>query len=88
MAFKSGNTEQIILVNKELKREIRRGRPDYRTKLENQFKEGNAKQRWSSVREMTGFEQNNDKSRRTVDNVHDYVKDLNKFYHRFECHDF
>ena len=49
MAFKSGNSEQIKLVNKELKREIRRGKPDYRTRLENQFKEDNAKQMWSSV---------------------------------------
>ena len=42
----------------------------------------------SSVRKMAGFEKKNDNSSRTVDNVHDYVKDLNKFYCRFACHDF
>ena len=42
MTFKSGNTEKIELVYKELKREIRRGTPVYKIKLENQFKEMNA----------------------------------------------
>ena len=43
---------------------------------------------WSSDRKMTGFEKKNVNSSRTVDNVHDYVKDLNKFYCRIDCHDF
>ena len=43
---------------------------------------------WSSDRKMTGFEKKNVNSSRTVDNVHDYVNDLNKFYCRFACHDF
>ena len=43
---------------------------------------------WSSMRKITGFEKKNNTCTPTVDNVRDYVNDLNTFYCRFDSHDF
>ena len=53
-AFKSGDKEELRKIQRELKRETRRGKDSYRRKLEEHLEEGNTRKVWKGLKTISG----------------------------------
>ena len=75
-------------VQKELGTEIRKGKKEYRKKLEENFQTNNMKkvEGWGLLRKMSECKQ--EKTGNTSINSVDYATQLNHFYIHFECQNF
>ncbi|XP_077568118.1 uncharacterized protein LOC144193233 [Stigmatopora nigra] len=80
-AFRSGDKESLKTVQKELKREIRRGKTSYRRRLEKQLKRGNTKEIWRSLRTISGLGGNSGRGPESGDD--EWANELNQFFNRF-----
>lgn len=56
-AFRSGDKEQLRLVQKELKDKIAEGKESYKRKLESKLQENNTREVWNGMRAITGLRQ-------------------------------
>ena len=85
--FKKGDTNALKDVQKQLKRVIAEEKSVYRDKIEGLLTENNMKRVWDGIRLMSGYS-NNSKSCHLPTTSTDYANDLNKFFNRFDEHDF
>lgn len=89
-AFKEKNSQELYIVQKEIKREIKRAKWDYKLKVEHKLSQNLLGSAWDSVKSMVGL---NDKSKKKVA-LEGFSSDillaheLNEFYSRFDNHDF
>ena len=85
-AFEESDREELKRVQKELRSEIRKGKIEYRKKIEQNFQSGNMKKVWEGLKTMSGYKASK------VDNAEaqtdDFANELNNFYARFDCLDF
>jgi len=77
--------DNIKLVQKEVKREIEKGKREYKNKIEEKFDTNDMKSVWKGMNMMNG--RTKSASHVTSDNDN-YADELNTFYARFDCHDF
>lgn len=89
-AFKQGNVTELTSVQKEIKQDIRRAKLSYKQKIEDKLSNNNLGSAWDSISYMVG-RNDNVKKRVSLDGfTSDLVlaQELNKFYSRFDMHDF
>ncbi|XP_077458140.1 uncharacterized protein LOC144075198 [Stigmatopora argus] len=80
-AFRSGEKESLKMVQKELKREIRKGKTIYRRKLENQVQRGNTKEVWRNLGTISGHGGNSEIDPES--GGREWANELNQFFNRF-----
>lgn len=85
-AFRDGDENKLKLVQIKLKKEIRKGKKDYKDKIESEIKTNNMKKVWEGINRMSGCSKN--KSSEPVSTSVAYANELNSFYCRFDKHDF
>lgn len=86
-AFQEKNKEQLREVQKELKKVIREGKEKYKQKIEKNFETNNMKRVWEGMNLMSGRKKQQG-SRVSASASVDYANELNRFYARFDCHNF
>ena len=87
-AFGKNDKEEFKKLQKELNRTIRKGKRDYKIKIENHFTQNNMKRVWQGMRLMSGYNSVSSKADPLPKVSPDYAGELNRFYNRFDCHDF
>ena len=82
--------EGCLQIQRELKIEIRREKKKYKEKIEKHLQENNMKKVWHGVNLMSSYESKHSKSlaNKVQKATVEYVNDLNKFYNRFNRHEF
>ncbi|KAK7460352.1 hypothetical protein BaRGS_00038910, partial [Batillaria attramentaria] len=85
-AFGENNKEQLKDIQKELKVEIRKGKKEYKRKIEQKFQTNDIRKVWEGMNLMGG-RKTTKRSQVNSDSAN-YANDLNRFYARFDCHDF
>ncbi len=77
-------------VQKEIEQEIRRAELSYKQKLEDKLSNNNLGSAWDSIRSTVGLTENMKKRVSLEGFTSDTVlaQELNKFYSRFDVHDF
>ncbi|GFR71213.1 reverse transcriptase [Elysia marginata] len=83
IAFQNKRDNDIKSIHKEVRATIRQGKESYRRKIEKYFKNNDMRKVWQGMNLMVGCKGNN-----SVEGEEGYANDLNKFYARFDCHDF
>ena len=86
VAFKKGDGDEVKAVQRQLTRQIREEKRSFRSKLEQNFREGNARQYWRDIGTITGHKQG--KVPLQTSDESKLAADLNKFYARFDQRDF
>ena len=79
LAFRNKDKDNIKLVQKEVKREIEKGKCECKNKIEEKFDTNHMKSVWKGMNMMSG---------RTKSDNDNYADELNSCYTRFDCHDF
>ena len=82
IAFNNKNKEEKKVIQKELKCAIKKGKGDYKKKIEKHFKDNDMKRVWDGMNIMS--RRKNKSENNTVPLTHDYANDLNAFYARFD----
>ena len=77
--------DQLKIVQKEINAQISVCKQNYKTKIENLFKT-DSKSAWAGLRELTGMSKS--KNTPDVENPEIFCNELNKFFARFDTHDF
>ena len=85
-AFQSGDRVKLKVAQSNLKAGVRRGKEEYKNKIQAQFKQNNSKQAWSSVKSILGCNKSNKCC--SINNSADFPNKLNSFYCRFDTTDF
>ena len=85
--FSKGDLEGLKQVQSELKRVIREEKAVYKDKVEGFFTGNNMKRVWEGMRLMSGYS-NKSKSCLLPNESISYANELNKFYNRFDHHNF
>uniref|UniRef100_A0A8C6M681 Reverse transcriptase domain-containing protein n=1 Tax=Nothobranchius furzeri TaxID=105023 RepID=A0A8C6M681_NOTFU len=77
--FRSGDKQELRVVQKKLKWKIRQGKENYRRKMEEQLQQDNIRGVWNSLKTISG-------QKPTPQAVGDlgWVNDLNKYFNRFD----
>ena len=91
LAFKSGSVSELHVATKELKIEICKAKQKYKTDLENKMAANNLGSAWSSMKTITGLQNQRHSNRLSlVDFKSDteFADALNCFYSRFDTLDF
>ena len=88
--FGKNRIEGRLQIQRELRIEIRREKKKYKEKIEKHLQENNMKKVWHGVNLMSGYESKHSKSlaNKVQKATVEYVNDLNKFYNRFDRHEF
>ncbi|GFR78759.1 hypothetical protein ElyMa_005857600, partial [Elysia marginata] len=86
IAFPNKRDNDIKSIHKEVRATIRQGKESYRRKIEKYFKNNDMRKVWQGMNLMVGCE--GKKGNNSVEGDEGYANDLNKFYARFDCHDF
>lgn len=84
-AFREKDKEQLHNVQKEMKKVITEGKNNYKNKIEQKFKSNDMHDVWQGMNLMSGRHKG---CVNVMSDSTDYANDLNKFYTRFDCHDF
>ncbi len=90
LAFRQNNLQELHSIQKEIKREIKRAKWDYKLKVEHKLSNNLLGSAWDSIKTMVG---QNDKKKKKV-SLEGFTSDislaqeLNLFYSRFDKHDF
>ena len=89
-AFREGNTGELKSLQKEIKREVKIGKINYKNKIEAQLKANNLGSAWDGMKTITGLK---DRGRKTIslDGFNcdlQLAQSLNDFYCRFDSHIF
>ncbi|GFS00713.1 hypothetical protein ElyMa_006405700 [Elysia marginata] len=84
-AFRNNKTDDLKRIQKEVKHAIKKGKRDYKTKIEGFFRDSNMKKVWQGMKLMSGCKA---KGSSGVEGDVLYANELNKFYARFDCFDF
>jgi hypothetical protein len=87
-AFGKQDNEQLRYLKKELSKAIEEQKKVYRQKIESYFTVNNMKGVWNGMRLMSGYSNGSSKSCPLPKASVEYANELNKFYNRFDCHDF
>ena len=87
LAFKNNNSEDKKAVQKKLKFVIKKGKEDYKKKIEKHFEKNNMKSVWEGLNLMSGCKRKKETNNDSIGTV-EYANNLNQFYSRFDCHDF
>lgn len=82
--FGSGDRSQLKEVQTRIDREIKSCKLAYKRKLERNFSQNNTQAAWRAMESITGYKG----KKKPVDFSADFVDELNRFYGRFEVHDF
>ena len=77
--------DQLKIVQKEINAQISVCKQNYKTKIENLFKT-DSKSAWAGLRGLTGMSKS--KNTPDVENPEIFCNELNKFFARFDTHDF
>ncbi len=91
LAFRQNNLQELHSIQKEIKREIKRAKWDYKLKVEHKLSNNLLGSAWDSIKTMVG--QNDKKINKKV-SLEGFTSDislaqeLNLFYSRFDKHDF
>ena len=87
--FVEGKEMEGKVIQGEINKEIRKGKLELKSKIEETFCTGNAKSAWDGIKKLTGKDKHiqkddgmNDKERK------EQAESLNDFYCRFDCSDF
>ena len=78
--------DKLKTVQSDLKRAIKRGKREYKTKIEQNFQTNDMKKVWEGMHLMSGRKKVNKPTVLCTSNV--YANEMNDFYARFDCHDF
>ena len=81
------NEDQTKLIQKEVKHVIRKGKEEYKKKVEKQFEKNDMKKVWDGISLMSG-RSNKKKECNSATHTIEFANDLNKFYARFDNKDF
>lgn len=90
LVFRQNNLQELHSIQKEIKREIKRAKWDYKLKVEYKLSNNLLGSAWDSIKSMVGL---NDKTKKKVE-MEGFTSDislaheLNIFYSRFDKHDF
>ena len=85
-AFKDKDKKKRKDVQKELTKELKNGRREYKNKIEDKFQTNNLRDIFEGINQMSGRKKG--KSGQPVSTSVDYANELNTFYARFDRHDF
>ena len=85
-ALATHDRSRLKEVQKELNGVISEAKKNYKLKVEEMFKSNNSKDAWKGLKVLCGYQSKN--SNADPENICDYVNELNKFYSRFDVHDF
>ena len=85
-AFKDGNLIRVKELMKEFRSEIRQAKINYKDKVEENLRVGNAKDAWKGLNLMMG--KNQKKNKINTEDPVAFANELNQFYARFDVHDF
>ncbi|GFR81869.1 reverse transcriptase [Elysia marginata] len=86
IAFQNKRDYDIKSIHKEVRATIRQGKESYKRKIEKYFKNNHMRKVWQGMNLMVGCK--GKKGNNCVEGDEGYANDLNKFYARFDCHDF
>ena len=86
--FKDNNRDKILMKNvqNKLDASIKKGKKQYKEKIEQKFEANDMKKVWEGMNLMGGRSAVNRSS--VFCNSKKYANELNNFYARFDCHDF
>ena len=84
-AFRNGDEQRKKEVQKLLKKEIRKKKYEYKSRIENYFHTNNTHDTWRGVQTITGYKTAINKLR--VSKERDFADELNEFYARFDKDD-
>ena len=89
-AFREGNTVELRSLQKEIKREVRIGKNNYKSKIEAQLRANNLGSAWDGMKTITGLKDSGRK-KISLDGYNcdlQLAQSLNDFYGRFDTHIF
>ena len=78
VALRTGNKEQLKVIQAEIDQSVKLCKKLYKDKIENQFKSNDTKQAWRGLETITGY------STKKSPNINVDINELNKFYARFD----
>ena len=81
-----GDRAEVRHVQKRIKREVESSKESYKDKIEGSFKENDPRSAWKTLQRVTGYKQKS--SVPEFASCQTFVDKLNKFYCRFDTHDF
>jgi hypothetical protein len=85
-AFLRGDEQKVRELEKEFRRKARAAKLHYKSKVEEKFATGNARDAWKGLNVMMGRGEGKQKIQCDDETV--FANDLNTFYSRFDVHDF
>jgi hypothetical protein len=85
-AFMCGDHSKVQEMNKEFRSKAWKAKLDYKGKVEEKLKVGNARDAWVGLNKMMGRDKKKQDLR--CENQQVFANDLNKFYARFDVHNF
>ncbi|KAJ8047182.1 hypothetical protein HOLleu_06113 [Holothuria leucospilota] len=86
--FGRGNKEELKVLQKEVKRTVKKEKLAYKRKVEQCFIQNDMKGVWKGLKLMSGYFNSCSKPSVLPGNSFEYANDLNQFYNRFDCYDF
>lgn len=87
-AFQEGNEEDKRSVQKQLKGKLDEGKQKYKEKVEGKFRSNEMKEVWKGVKSLAGANPKRSEVNIETSDEKKYVDELNRFYARFDKHDF
>ena len=87
LAFLKGKKEDYKEKEKEFRKNARAARLQYKNKVEEKFRAGNAREAWRGLRAMMGKQQSKHSLPHSANSVNT-ASELNTFYARFDVRDF
>ena len=84
--IKDSNDEEKKKTQKKIDNCIKKGKKQYKDKLEKNFSEGRSQQSWENMATITGYKKK--RGEINADNEEEFSNELNKFYTRFDSHDY
>ena len=83
-AFVNKDKDKLKIIQKSIDSKIKENKNTYKSKINDQFKNNKSKDMWNNVKQIVGYTQ----KKSSFDISLDYANQLNKFYCRFDNHDF
>jgi len=78
--FRSGNKEELKIVQRELRKRIREGKCSYKRKMEDQLQNNDVRRVWRTLNTISGYKVTTPQ----IEVAHQWLNDLNIFFNRFD----
>jgi len=78
--FRSGNKEELKIVQRELRKRIREGKCSYKRKMEDQLQNNDVRRVWRTLNTISGYKVTTPQ----IEVAYQWLNDLNIFFNRFD----